>query len=544
MDATNPLAGLWLRRRDTFLERVARIDAALTALIAGAAPDESRGIAEREAHQLAGALGMFGLPVGSELALVLEAALAAGGVPDATRAAEWTDAVQRLRVMITTAPIADATGAAASAVSDPSAPGPDEPDDEPTGQPLVVVASEDPELTARLVREAVAVGLAAQAARSAADAARLTGGRRDSVVLVDLDRPGGDLAGLREVGPGTVKVALASDAGLAARVQATRQDMSLYLDRGAAPADVIAAVDDLVDRHGPQQARAVVVDDDPAIHEVLAALLGPHGVALTGVSDPQRMWECLTEVRPDLLILDLDIPVYSGLDLCRAVRSDPRYADLPVLFLTATRDRDVLEEIFASGADDYVPKPIVGAELLGRVRNRLGRARLMRQLADRDPLTHIANRRKARAEIVRCIAIAQRHRQPVSLAMIDLDHFKMINDELGHATGDAVLRALGGLLTRAFRQEDVVGRWGGEEFIVCLYGAERADAQASIQELLSRLHELPLTAADGTPVQAGFSAGVATFPTDAVDFEALYRAADAALYAAKRAGRGRVLTAG
>ena len=541
MGTIDPLAELWRRRRDTFLERVERIDAAIAALIAGTPADEDRHVAEREAHKLAGALGMFGLREGSELALELESALATAGTPDAAAAAQLTETVRRLRVAITAARVADQARDAAPA-------GPagvlTDPVETVIDEALVIVVSDDPELTGRLVREAVAVGLAAQATGSVHAAVRLAAGRRESVVLVDLDSAAGDLAPLRGAAPRMATVALASDAGLGARVQATRQDMSLYLDRDAAPADVIAAVDDLIDRQGSQQARAVVVDDDPAIHEVLAALLGPHGVALTAVSDPQRMWECLTEVRPDLLILDLDIPVYSGIDLCRAVRSDPRYADLPVLFLTATRDRGVLEEIFASGADDYVPKPIVGAELLGRVRNRLGRARLMRQLADRDPLTHIANRRKARAEIVRAIAMAQRHRQPLSLAMIDLDHFKMINDDLGHAAGDAVLRALGGLLARSFRQEDIVGRWGGEEFIVCLYGAERADAQASIEELLARLHALPLAAADGTPVQAGFSAGVATFPSDALDFEALYRAADAALYAAKRAGRGRVFTAG
>jgi diguanylate cyclase (GGDEF)-like protein len=141
------------------------------------------------------------------------------------------------------------------------------------------------------------------------------------------------------------------------------------------------------------------------------------------------------------------------------------------------------------------------------------------------------------------MALSTRYGQPLTLAAIDLDHFKSVNDRHGHAAGDAVLRRLGDLLLRSFRGEDVVGRWGGEEFVVAMYGMAREDAVRRMQDLLAAFGDETFVSAEGASFTSGFSAGVAIFGDDGRDLPSLHRTADEALYAAKHAGRGRVLTA-
>jgi diguanylate cyclase (GGDEF)-like protein len=163
-------------------------------------------------------------------------------------------------------------------------------------------------------------------------------------------------------------------------------------------------------------------------------------------------------------------------------------------------------------------------------------------MAETDALTGVANRRKAGQVLSRYLRLAERHHQPVAVAMLDLDHFKQVNDRHGHAAGDMVLRRLGQVL-RSFRGEDVVARWGGEEFVVGMYGTTRAHAIHRLAEILEGLRGEEFAGADGQTFRISFSAGVAEYPTDGADLQALYRAADEALYRAKAAGRDRVLPA-
>jgi len=261
-------------------------------------------------------------------------------------------------------------------------------------------------------------------------------------------------------------------------------------------------------------------------------------------NDPLRLWDVLEQVVPDLLVLDFDMPNLDGIDLCRAVRADLCFAQLPVVFLTARADAGSVQRIFAAGADDYVSKPIVGPELVARILNRLDRVRLYRDLAEKDSLTGVASRRKSTAALEGLMALADRFGQPFSLALLDLDHFKRLNDDFGHATGDAVLRRFGELLGEAFRGEDVVGRWGGEEFVVGTYGMGRDDGIQRMAALLEGFRRETFTGRGGRATRASFSAGVAEYPRDGRDLHELYRAADEALYRAKAMGRSRVLPAG
>jgi diguanylate cyclase (GGDEF)-like protein len=274
------------------------------------------------------------------------------------------------------------------------------------------------------------------------------------------------------------------------------------------------------------------------------ATLEPEGLRVTTLSEPLRFWDELERVGPDLVMLDYDMPEVNGLELCRVMRNDSRWAAVPVLFLTSRRDEATVRDVFAAGADDYLLKPVIREELVGRIRSRLERFRLHRLLAERDALTGVRNRPSSTQAIERLIAMARRYAQPLTLAAIDLDRFKAVNDRYGHAAGDAVLRKLGELLLQAFRGEDVVGRWGGEELVVGMYGMSRDDALRRMRGVLASFTREEFTGAEGETFNASFSAGVAALPGDGEDVRALHRAADAALYQAKDAGRCRVQAAG
>jgi diguanylate cyclase (GGDEF)-like protein len=177
------------------------------------------------------------------------------------------------------------------------------------------------------------------------------------------------------------------------------------------------------------------------------------------------------------------------------------------------------------------------------VLHNLDLAERLRWLADTDALTGLANRQKAQSVLEHLYALACRAGKPLSVAILDIDFFKSVNDRFGHAVGDDVLRGIGPLLGGAFRAEDIVSRWGGEEFLVGLYGCSREDAIARVEAATARARARRFTTPDGTPFEVTFSAGVATYPTDALDLSALIQAADEALYRAKAIGRDRVLPA-
>jgi PleD family two-component response regulator len=236
--------------------------------------------------------------------------------------------------------------------------------------------------------------------------------------------------------------------------------------------------------------RVLVVDDDPAALDSMRVLLAPGDLEVFTLSDPLRFWETLEEVEPELLILDVDMPGINGPELCRTVRNDPRWSGLAVIFTTGRTDADTVQLVFDAGADDYVAKPFVGREFVARVSNRLQRVRLYRAKAETDGLTGLSNRVTSEEGLKQLAMVSERLSEPLSVVMLDIDHFKLVNDNHSHATGDRVLHRVGAYPRREFRGNDVVGRWGGEEFIVGLYGVTRADAVGRLTVCWQPAHRL------------------------------------------------------
>ncbi len=527
------IRALWDRRSDEIVARIAPIEAAVTALTAGSLHEQSCEEAEREAHKLAGALGTFGFCHGSELARELEQALSAGSALKRADVPRLAHLVTELRRELATPPSMVAPSDSAEKVD----------------HTLVLVAASDPRLNARLTGEAQRRGLRARSADGPSEIRAALAAASPSAVVLDLSVPDQIADGLaaletftRQDGPVPVVTLMAAD-GLADRVQVARHGGRIVLRVDQPASDILDAVESALQATRPAAASVLAVDDDPIALDALRQCLEADGFAVTTVSEPRLFWAALAGESPDLVLLDLDMPEIDGFELCQVLRADPRHARLPVLFLTAARDPETVRAIFEAGADDYVAKPIVGAELTGRIRNRLERTRLLRQLAERDPLTGVFNRRGGTQSLHRIMHIAERFDQPVCVALLDLDHFKQINDRLGHERGDDVLVGLGRRMLDSFRGQDVVARWGGEEFLIGMYGVHRADAVKRVNQLLEAFRETRFGSGADAAANVSFTAAVAEYPTDGQDVAALYRCADAALRDAKAAGRNRVVPA-
>jgi diguanylate cyclase (GGDEF)-like protein len=289
----------------------------------------------------------------------------------------------------------------------------------------------------------------------------------------------------------------------------------------------------------------LIVDDVPANIQVLAeALRGDYKlkVATTGAEG----LAVAMQTPPDLILLDVMMPEMDGFDVCRALKNNPTTHGIPVIFVTA-RDGQEDEELGLNlGAVDYISKPFHLPIVRARVRNHLTlkrRADMLEELAHVDSLTGIANRRRfdetLEVELRRC----QRSAMPISLLLIDVDHFKLYNDYFGHGMGDLCLAKVAGTLANSLsRAGDMVARYGGEEFAVIIPGGDLSNARQVAERLRQSILALcipqaPQSARDVVTISIGVASRI---PDGSTTSTALIHGADLQLYAAKAAGRNLV----
>ncbi|HEY3133496.1 MAG TPA: response regulator [Gemmatimonadaceae bacterium] len=285
-----------------------------------------------------------------------------------------------------------------------------------------------------------------------------------------------------------------------------------------------------------QGRRVLVVDDEPMVSRGLTSLLSRRGLAVTALNDPLRFWNVLEETKPNLILLDLEMPRISGTELCRVVRNDRRWSELPVIFLTGHTDQASIQRVFAAGADDYVGKPFVPAELMMRIESRLTGVKARKALVETDPLTGLATAFKTTELIDRFLRLARRKSDPYSIAVLQIDAFATLTSNFGRAMTDSVLRGIGGLLPKSFRAEDVPGWWGGPDFTIGMYGSTKEHAAIKLAQICAKVAELNFLAEDGRRVHVATSGGVAQYQFDGETVEALREEALKALEKARETG--------
>ena len=300
--------------------------------------------------------------------------------------------------------------------------------------------------------------------------------------------------------------------------------------------------------------RVLVADDSPTIRALLSGALQRWGFDVIQCTDGEQAWGVLTGPEaPGLALVDWEMPIMDGIRLCEKVRAREAEGALYtyLILLTARRDQEDVIAGMGAGADDYVVKPFDEAEL--RVRLRAGRRivelqgelyrmqEMFRVQSRTDPLTGCLNRRAVIERFEAELHRAQRDGRPLGVGVLDIDHFKHVNDAHGHAAGDAVLRELARRLSAGTRANDAFGRTGGEEFVLLWPGAPPAETRVAAERIRSRIAQEPFSTPTG-PLAVTISLGVTTSAGDELVEAALARA-DAALYAAKSSGRNRVVLA-
>jgi diguanylate cyclase (GGDEF)-like protein len=303
----------------------------------------------------------------------------------------------------------------------------------------------------------------------------------------------------------------------------------------------------------------VLIDDQASNLLVLQALIGAiRNISTVAFTDPVKALDWCSDNAPDMVMLDYQMPSMNGVQFIQRFRTSPHLNDVPVLMITASSDPETLYEALKSGANDFLKKPVDDVELQARTRNMLKlRARQLElaeanvlladanrqlfHLATTDGLTGVFNRRHFLTRLDTECARSQRYGHPLTLALLDADYFKRINDKYGHPVGDEVLRAFARTCDAVIREVDFVGRLGGEEFAICMPETDIGTAN-QVSERLRRGIESVVVRSGGHRATVTVSIGLAELgPDDSAP--SLLRRVDDALYRAKAAGRNRVQVA-
>jgi diguanylate cyclase (GGDEF)-like protein len=301
--------------------------------------------------------------------------------------------------------------------------------------------------------------------------------------------------------------------------------------------------------------QVLVADDNPVFRCMLRTMLGKWGYQVVEVSDGLAAYKSLELADPPrLAVMDWMMPGMDGVEVCRKVRAAAREPYIYIVLLTARTESQDLVYGMDAGADDYLTKPFHPQELRVRMRAGWRILELQRELLDareelrvqatHDSLTGLWNRASVLETLDKELARAKREGHPLATLMVDVDHFKMVNDTHGHQAGDAVLREVAHRIRSAIRRYDTLGRYGGEEFLVVLPATDLAGGMVQAERIRQTIAGERVAIGDKF-VEVTCSAGVCARPASgAGDAPELIHGADEALYEAKRTGRNRVCANG
>uniref|UniRef100_UPI002ACE49E4 diguanylate cyclase n=1 Tax=Chloroflexus sp. TaxID=1904827 RepID=UPI002ACE49E4 len=516
--------------------KIAQIEAIWARWQAGVLrPDDLREL-QRIAHNLAGSGATFGLAAISDAARALDVALQPliNGADDTGSRAKVASLVENLldvmRNREVAAPQPISRGQAATATT------------------TIYIAGRNREETEELTRQIAYFGYATECFVSSADLIAAVERQLPHVLILDIDLHEGEQSGIAAAallrdryGQDLPIFFTASSPDFTLRLAAVRAGGRGYFTRPIDVGVLIDQIDQMTQRVISEPYNVMIVDDSPLMAEVYALALRAAGMQVVATTDPLEAPVLLAEQHPDLILLDVYMPGCSGQELAAVIRQQPEYHSIPIVFLSGETDRSAQLSALARGGDDFLTKPINLEHLVAAVSSRIQRARAMRSLMVRDGLTGLFNHSVTQDLLIREVARARRSGQPLSVVLLDIDHFKQVNDRHGHQAGDRVLKSLARLLRQRLRATDLIGRYGGEEFLIVMPETRAANAAMVIDSLRERFAHIEHQR-EGTPLRVTFSAGIAEW-TQGMDASGLIEKADAALYQAKRHGRNQVLIA-
>lgn len=324
------------------------------------------------------------------------------------------------------------------------------------------------------------------------------------------------------------------------RLAAARAGASGYFSNPLNAIALAECLDKLTVRQDILPYRVLVISDDPRLVESYVSILASDRLEVAVTRKMTDVLEVLRKSRPELILIDMHRPLPDGVDLTRLIRQDNSNLDMPIVFVSNEANSTTHLNAIESGADDFLAKPVQADDLTSIVASRAQRFRTLRTLITRDGMTGLLNHAALKDQLDREIVRACREGLTLTLAMIDIDFFKRVNDSYGHPVGDQVIRALSRLLQQRLRRGDIIGRYGGEEFAVIMPGTSLTAAAGVLDSVRNAFSEMRHDSGEHQ-FSATFSTGVAELSAH-VDANALFSAADVALYRAKHNGRNCVVS--
>lgn len=285
--------------------------------------------------------------------------------------------------------------------------------------------------------------------------------------------------------------------------------------------------------------RVMIIDDDRELASRFSLILRDANMLVEMLHEPSEIFARMRSFNPEVVLLDVSMPCCTGPELAQIIRMNDDWLRVPIVYLSAETDNNRQMNALIKAGDDFLTKPISDNALIAAVFSRAQRARLLSNALSRDSLTGLLKHGDIKEQVGIELERAQRSGKPASVAMLDIDFFKKVNDSYGHAAGDNVIRALANLLRQRLRRVDSLGRYGGEEFLVVLPDCPAEQARRILDEIRQRFAELHFIAGE-QQFSVTLSAGIASTRDDSAQANDLLERADRALYAAKHGGRNQV----
>ncbi len=522
-------------------ERLATIRHLWVALQDNSVEAESCRELYRMIHSLAGSAGTFGFQRLGQAARQLEEFLMHlndAAYSDAESVATIDSGLNQLDALANSGP--DNAYAESSAITSQVAADTDH------NRTLVYVLEDDHLLAREIVSQLEHFGYAAVSFPSTTDIILAQQAHPADAFILDIALPEGEQEGtriapqLQALAKSTVPlIFISSRDDWDARLSALRAGGSAYFKK---PLDFSALVEKLDRLRGVDSAepfRVLIVEDSVLLAEHYAAVLQAAGMKTDVIHDPARLLDVMSEFGPELILMDLYMSSCSGIEAAQIIRQHAAYQGLPIVYLSTETGLNQQLDALKMGGDDFLQKPIGDAHLVAAVSIRAQRFRGLNTLMTCDSLTGLLNHISLKLTLESELALLLRQEGTLSFAMLDIDHFKSINDGYGHPVGDRVIKSLARLLTQRLRKSDTVARYGGEEFAVIFPNTTAEEAHALIDELRQSFSKI-VYSQENEEFAVTFSAGIATAPPHA-DVASLIEAADKALYEAKHGGRNQVV---
>jgi len=519
------MEGMWQKYQGLMAERLEVLQTAGTAIKTGEIADELRLKASKEAHKLAGVLGMFEWEAGTLIAKEIEQLLEsdkllneikilsliedlARGIKDRGKGQYKADTLDIKPPVTLKSPSTDTR---------------------------LLLIDPNPELGKSLQELTQSTGENWSQITTLEAAKDWLQKKSPDLVVLSIDEVGKRkkslelLTDLAQRTPVVPVIVLAAEDCLVDRITVARSGGKGFLIKPVTAIQTWDLASQILQQSRCQTVNLLVVDDDPIFLATLPPMLSPWGMRITGLDDPLRFWEVLKSVSPNLLILDVEMPNISGIELCQAVRSDPNWQELPILFLTAHKDVKIIQQVFAAGADDYLVKPVVAVELLTRITNRLERNRLLQTLSTKDPLTGVLNQLKSSRDLESLLQQAATNQYAVCLVIFRFSQLRQINIQYGHNAGNQVLQRWGQLFQSVFRGDEILGYWGSGEFVVGMPGLSKLEVTDRLNDILTNLRQQVFSTPDGSRFQVSCNLAIAEYPTAGMTLQSLYQVASKSL---------------